>query len=132
MTIRSLMAVVVGLCLCSCGSIERRGEVTISGRGVQQLTDKGDPLMETGVYAKKNVPPDYAAGYVKGRSDQIKNEFWSMQDAPPPPPKPANQEGKPIYYNIPIPEGTDTDGVKRAPREVTVPIVEFVTKGGRL
>jgi hypothetical protein len=132
MTIRSLIAVSAGLCLCSCSSIERRGEVTIAGRGVKYLTENGDPVMETGTFAKRNVSPEYAGGYAHGISDQIKREYWSMQDAPAPPPKPSNQEGKPIYYNIPIPEGTDKDGVKRAPREVTVPIVEFVTKGGRL
>lgn len=45
------------------------------------LTQHGDQLMETGVYAKRSVSKDFAEGYAKGESDQVKKEYWSLQDA---------------------------------------------------
>jgi hypothetical protein len=70
----------VGLC-GGCGSIQQRGTVTIQGRGAALLTTKGDQLMESGVYAKRNVSTDFAEGYAKGMADQTWREYWSLQDA---------------------------------------------------
>ena len=51
------------------------------GVGTKVLTEKGDQLMQTGVYAKREVSPDFAEGYDKGLSDAVKREYWSMQEA---------------------------------------------------
>ena len=70
----------VGLC-AGCGSIQQRGTVTIAGRGASLLTTKGDELMSTGVYAKKQVSAEFAMGYAKGQADAAWREYWAMQDA---------------------------------------------------
>jgi hypothetical protein len=70
----------VGLC-GACSDITQRGTVTISGRGATLLTKRGDQLMETGVYAKRNVSKDFAEGYAKGQADDAWRSYWSMQDA---------------------------------------------------
>ena len=62
-------------------SPQKRGTVTVAGIGTKVLTEKGDQLMGTGVYAKREVSPDFAEGYEKGLSDAAKREYWSMQDA---------------------------------------------------
>jgi hypothetical protein len=111
-------SIVMGLVGCS--SVQQKGTVTMAGRGAAELTDRGDPLMGTGVYAKK-VPAEFAMGYAKGVSDQTKREYWAMQDAQQ---APASSSGKTVYYNLTIPEHKDEDGVERAQRQVIVPIVE--------
>jgi len=110
--------IVVGLVGCS--SIQQRGTVTMAGRGAAELTDRGDPLMGTGVYAK-DVPKEFAMGYAKGVSDETKREYWAVQDAQQAPP---SGSGKTVYYDLTIPEHKDQDGVDRAQRQVVVPIVE--------
>jgi hypothetical protein len=70
----------VGLC-GGCGSIQQRGTVTVEGRGAELLTQRGDQLMQTGVYAKRNVSKDFSEGYAKGMADMTWREYWSMQDA---------------------------------------------------
>jgi len=103
-----------------CSSIQQKGTVTMAGRGAAELTDRGDPLMGTGVYAKQ-VPKEFAMGYAKGVSDETKREYWAVQDAQQAPSKDA---GKTVYYDLTIPEHRDQDGVDRAQRQVIVPIVE--------
>lgn len=134
----NLITLGFSLCLCACSSIEQRGTVTIQGRGTQQLTERGDPLMGTGIYAKKDVPKEYAMGYAKGISDQVQREYWQLQDEvssrrapadPAPTPQgsslPGSGQGTTHYYQITLPENVDPDtGVRHAPRDVTVPIVE--------
>lgn len=112
--------------LCAgCSSIGQRGSVTIQGRGASILSQKGDQLMSTGVYARKDVTPDFAAGYHKGIEDAAWREYWSMQDQQAVPRQNASgSEGHVNYYPVTIPEGTDANGVIRASREVTVPITE--------
>jgi hypothetical protein len=131
--------------LCACSSIQKRGAVTIQGRGTQGLTDIGDPLLGTGKYAEKQVPKEYAMGYAKGISDQVQREYWQMQDevssrrAPyrgdspsggvegyshSRDPQNAPSDGTIHYYRITLPESVDPDGVRHAPRDVTVPINE--------
>ena len=106
--------------LVGCSSVQQKGTVTMEGRGAAALTDKGDPLMGTGVYAKK-VPAEFAMGYAKGISDDTKREYWAIQDAQQAPP---NSSGKTVYYDLTIPDHKDQDGVDRAQRQVIVPIVE--------
>ena len=77
---RILIVGLVGL-LGACSDITQRGTVTVQGRGAVLLTQKGDQLMASGVYAKRNISADWAAGYAAGEADQVKKEFWSMQDA---------------------------------------------------
>lgn len=53
----------------------------MADRGTMTLTQKGDRLMDTGIYAKRDVPPEYAEGYVKGMADQTKREYEDLQNA---------------------------------------------------
>ena len=62
-------------------SPQKKGTVTTEMRGARLLTDKGDQLMQTGVYSKREVSADFAEGYEKGLSDTYKRWWWSMQDA---------------------------------------------------
>ncbi len=106
------------LSLVGCSSLEPKGTVTIEGRGARLLTDKGDPMMETGVYARK-VSADFAAGYSKGISDQIKREYWDQQAG-----AARNKDGHVVLYDATLPSRVDADGVQRVERQVVVPIVE--------
>ena len=73
---------ILGLLLSGCAiSPQKRGSLTVQDIGAKGLTEKGDPLMETGVYAKKNVSPDFAAGYEHGLSDAAKQDYWELQNA---------------------------------------------------
>jgi hypothetical protein len=131
--------------LCACASFQKQGTVTIQGRGTEKLTEIGDPLLGTGKYAEKNVPKEFAMGYAKGISDQVQREYWQMQDEVSSRRAPYRgdgngggvegysrsrdqnatpAEGTPHYYRITLPESVDPDGVRHAPRDVTVPIVE--------
>lgn len=131
--------------LCDCASFQKRGTVTIQGRGTERLTEIGDPLLGTGKYAEKNIPKEFAMGYAKGISDQVQREYWQMQDEVSSRRAPYRgdgsggavegysgskgqdapaKEGTPHYYRITLPESVDPDGVRHAPRDVTVPIVE--------
>ena len=72
----------IGLILSGCAlSPQKKGTVTVEGIGTKVLTEKGDQLMQTGVYAKREVSADFAEGYEKGLSDAVKRDYWSMQEA---------------------------------------------------
>ena len=72
----------IGLILSGCAlSPQKRGTVTVEGIGTKVLTEKGDQLMQTGVYAKSEVSAGLCRGYEKGLSDAVKREYWSMQEA---------------------------------------------------
>ena len=74
----------LGVALFSSGcmiSPQKKGTVTTEMRGAALLTEKGDELMETGVYSKRQVSPQFAQGYEKGLSDAAKRDYWSMQEA---------------------------------------------------
>jgi hypothetical protein len=125
--------------LAGCSSLQPRGSLTVQGRGAQLLTQRGDALMDTGIYAKKDLPKDFVEGYAKGINDQLHREYFSHQAEQALPGTPAathgpapNPDGKTNYYQMIVPEHTDEDGVNRVPRSVTVPIVEFITRKGRL
>src|SRR6266478_4426726 len=113
------------LCLllagCTVGPNVPKGEATVQGRGSEALTNEGDPLVNTGIGARK-VPIEFAKGYTKGVSDQVKRTYWARQDAQ----KTADEdlEGRLYYYNATIPERQDSNGVIRVQREVMIPIVE--------
>jgi hypothetical protein len=79
---RLVITLAIGLILSGCAiSPQKKGTVTVEGIGTKDLTEKGDQLMQTGVYAKREVSPDFAEGYEKGLSDAVKREYWSMQEA---------------------------------------------------
>lgn len=101
-----------------CSSLQQKGTVTIEGRGAELLTDRGDPLMQTGKYARK-VSADFATGYSKGLSDQIKRQYWSQQGG-----QQVNKDGHVVLYDATIPSKVDSDGVRRTERNVVIPIVE--------
>ena len=75
----------------------------------------------TGTDAHKG-PIEFAKGYTKGVSDQVKRMYWARQDAQ----KTAEQEleGRLHYYNATIPEHQDSNKVIKVQREVIIPIVE--------
>jgi hypothetical protein len=62
-------------------SPQQKGTLTTSMIGTKGLTEKGDQLMGTGVYAKREVPAEFAEGYEKGLSDAAKQDYWSIQEA---------------------------------------------------
>ena len=62
-------------------SPQKKGTVTTEMRGAALLTEKGDELMQTGVYSQRQVSPQFAQGYEKGLSDAAKRDYWSMQEA---------------------------------------------------
>jgi hypothetical protein len=49
--------------------------------GTKVLSEKGSPLDLSGVYAKREVPPDWAAGYEAGLADSVKRDYWAVQAA---------------------------------------------------
>lgn len=113
------------LCLmmasCTVGPNVPKGEATVQGKGSEALTNEGDPLVNSGMNARK-VPIEFAKGYTKGVSDQVKRTYWARQEAQ----KTADQDlqGRIRYYNATIPERQDSNGVVRVRREVIIPIVE--------
>jgi hypothetical protein len=113
------------LCLllagCTVGPNVPKGEATVQGRGSEALTNEGDPLVNSGIDARK-VPVEFAKGYTKGVSDQVKRTYWARQDAQ----KTADEDlqGRIRYFNATIPERQDANGVIRVQREVVIPIVE--------
>jgi hypothetical protein len=117
------MGLVAGLVLASCtvGPTVPKGEVTVQGRGAEALTNEGDPMLNSGLN-KRAVPIEFAKGYAKGVSDQVKRMYWSRQEAQ----KTADEdlEGRTRYYNATIPEHEDSEGIIRVQREVIIPIVE--------
>jgi hypothetical protein len=115
----------LALCLlitgCTVGPTVPKGQVTLQGRGSEALTNQGDPLMATGTDERK-VPIDFAKGYTKGVSDQVKRNYWAQQENQRT--SQADNLGKIRYYNATIPEHQDPNGVIRVQREVVIPIVE--------
>ena len=115
--------IVISLLLASCGvgpSVPKGG-LTVQGRGAEALTNDGDPLVNSGMDARK-VPIEFAKGYTKGVSDQVKRTYWDRQDAQ----KTTDEDlqGRFHYYNATLPEHQDSNGVIRVQREVIIPIVE--------
>lgn len=72
-------AILICEALSGCGSIQnpqKKGTLTIQDRGAKLMTEHGDPLTETGVYAKKDVPEEYAEGVEQGMMMVAKQEYW--------------------------------------------------------
>jgi hypothetical protein len=113
-----LWALVAG---CTVGPTPPKGQLTLQGRGSEGLTNDGDPLLNSSLPVRK-VPLEFAKGYAKGISDQIKRTYWAQQKN-----QRARQdetEGRIRYYNATIPQHEDSGGVVRVQREVVIPIVE--------
>jgi hypothetical protein len=108
------------LAACTVGPTVPKGQLTIQGRGAEALTNDGDPLVGNGVNARK-VPVEFAKGYTKGISDQVKRGYWARQDAQKSDP---DVQGRIRYYDATLPERQDADGVVRVQRRVVIPIVE--------
>lgn len=77
-TILALMALSLSGCMIS---PQKKGTVTTEMRGAAGLTERGDELMQTGIYSQRQVSPQFAQGYEKGLSDAAKRDYWSMQEA---------------------------------------------------
>ena len=108
---------------CSYGPNVPKGQATIQGRGAEVLTNKGDPLMASGSDARA-VPAQFAAGYTKGISDQVKRTYWAQQAEQAAAPAGYSDSGKLKFYDATVPERVDPDGVIRVQRRVIIPIVE--------
>jgi hypothetical protein len=105
------------LASCTVGPTVPKGQLTLQGRGSEALTNDGDPLVNSGINARK-VPIEFT----KGVSDEVKRTYWARQEAQ----KTTDEDlqGHVRYYNATIPERQDSDGVIRVQREVIIPIVE--------
>jgi hypothetical protein len=108
---------------CTYGPQVPKGQATIQGRGSEELTIKGDPLMQSG-RAARQVPAQFAAGYTKGISDQVKRTYWAQQAEQAASSGGYSDSGKLKFYDATIPEHTDPDGVVRVQRRVIIPIVD--------
>jgi hypothetical protein len=106
---------------CTVGPTVPKGQLTMQGKGSEALTNQGDPLMATGENERK-VPIDFAKGYAKGISDQVKRTYWAQQEGQRT--SKAESEGEMKYYNATIPQRQDPDGVIRVQRDVVIPIIE--------
>lgn len=106
---------------CAVGPTVPKGQLTMQGRGSEALTNQGDPLMATGD-TERAVPVDFAKGYAKGISDQVKRTYWAQQESQRT--TKAESEGEMKYYNATIPPHQDPDGVIRVQRDVVIPIIE--------
>ena len=106
---------------CTVGPIVPKGQRTIQGKGSEALTNEGDPLLNGGIDLRK-VPVEFAKGYTKGISDQVKRTYWERQESQ----RSADQDlqGRTRYYDATIPERQSADGVIRVQRQVIIPIVE--------
>jgi hypothetical protein len=106
---------------CTVGPTVPKGQRTIQGKGSEALTNEGDPLLNDGMEVRK-VPVEFAKGYTKGISDQVKRTYWERQESQ----KTADEDlrGRTRYYDATIPERKDANGVIRVQREVIIPIVE--------
>jgi len=71
MQLARMLAITLILSGCAL-SPQKKGTVTVEGMGTK---------VQTGVYAKREVSPDFAKGYEKGLSDAAKRDYWSMQEA---------------------------------------------------
>ncbi len=106
---------------CTVGPTVPKGQLTLQGTGTEALTNQGDPLMGAGD-AERKVPIDFAKGYAKGISDQVKRTYWAQQESQRT--SKARNEGEMKYYNTTIPQHQDPDGVIRVQRDVVIPIIE--------
>src|SRR6266404_1471525 len=106
---------------CTVGPTVPKGQRTIQGRGAEALTNEGDPLLNSGIDIRK-VPVEFAKGYTKGISDQVKRTYWERQESQ----KTADEDlqGRTRYYDATIPERQDANGVIRVQRQVIIPIIE--------
>ena len=119
-----VLASVIALVSCSVAPVVPGGQMSVRGRGAQALTDKGDPLMQTGAAARK-VPAEFAAGYTKGISDEVKRSYWAQQDDEAAMPQGGYSDtGHLKLYDVTVPEHTDAEGAVRVERRVKIPIVE--------
>ena len=122
--VRALLASAILLVSCSVAPVVPGGQITVRGRGAQVLTDKGDPLMQTGAAARK-VPAEFAAGYTKGISDEAKRSYWAQQDDEAAMPQGGYSDaGHLKLYDVTVPEHKDSEGAVRVERRVKIPIVE--------
>ena len=98
------------------------GVVSVQGRGAVALAQKGDPLLGTGSEAKK-VSTDFAKGYAKADIDNAKKEYFERLHAATGATA-DGAEGRPVLYDLTLPERPDSGGIVRAPRPVILSIVE--------
>lgn len=67
---------------------------------------------------KKAEQEGYQAGYQQSQSDSIKREYWLRQER-----ERGSGNGSLSYYSLPAPDDA-TDGVKRVPHNMVIPVVE--------
>ena len=132
------IALLCAAALPACTHIGQPGTVTIYGRGAEVLGKDGSPLLDSGQHAKQ-VPKEWAAGYAQRGIDDAWRNYWALQDEQgatahdrPPGGSPGGAsynggpDGATRVYKVDVPEYIDDQGIRRAPRRVSVPIVEFI------
>ena len=86
----------------------------------------GGVLLSEGMHylAKKETQKAYAAGYDKGKSDAVKQQYWIARENQ----KPREDDGlEETLYEISVPP-TDRDGVRREPTKRVIRVV--MPRGG--
>lgn len=68
----------------------------------------------------------YLAGYEKGQSNAVKQQYWIARDNQRPSPEDGYEEA---YYEIAVPQ-SDRDGVRREPTKRVIRVVVPKTEGG--
>jgi hypothetical protein len=132
----ALFALFCAAALPACEHIGQPGTETVYSRGADVVGKEGNPLMDTGKYAKK-VPKEWAAGYAQRGIDDAWRNYWALQDEQgagahdrPGGPSGASytggQAGATRVYTVDVPEYIDDQGIRRAPRRVSVPMTEFI------
>lgn len=144
--IRIFIAAALGILLVGCSSFDSKNTKTAlataggaaGGGAIGYAASDGDPLW-TGVgagsgalvglfaseYAESEEQMAFESGYVQGRSDSIKDLYFSKQrnEKYNHPPTNNSSGGKMQYYIVPA-NTERPDGVKLKPHTITVPIVE--------
>ncbi|MES2571225.1 MAG: hypothetical protein V4710_14365 [Verrucomicrobiota bacterium] len=128
----------IALVMTGCAAVQKGGTLatsTVAGAAIGGVATGGNPIGIGGgavgglaVGAGLNAIGDSRVraaaqeAYQKGQSDSIKQHYWMLQ---------AQQErtrgdanGVQHYYDVTIPPGVDSYGVRRTPSRVTLPIVE--------
>lgn len=128
----------IALVFSGCAAVQKGGTLTtstVAGAAIGGVATGGNPVgigagaagglvVGAGLNAVGDSRVRAAAeeSYQKGQSDSIKQHYWMLQ---------AQQErnqndtaGVQHYYDVTIPPGVDSYGVRRTPGRVTLPIVE--------
>jgi hypothetical protein len=128
----------LAIAFSGCAAVQKGGTLatsTVAGAAIGGVATGGSPIGIGGgaagglvVGAGLNAIGDSRIrkaaeeSYQKGQSDSIKQHYWMLQAQQERSQSAAN--GVQHYYDVTIPPGVDSYGVRRTPSRVTLPIVE--------